>query len=61
MMRNIPKSAILRDIAPSGNAENLWANLLYVNNFLPFAKQYMVLVLGLSSLLYATVEKPQDS
>jgi peptidoglycan/LPS O-acetylase OafA/YrhL len=41
MMRNIPKSAILMDIAPSGNAENLWANLLYVNNFLPCAKQYM--------------------
>jgi peptidoglycan/LPS O-acetylase OafA/YrhL len=41
LMRDIPKSAILMDMPPSGNAENLWANLLYVNNFLPFAKQYM--------------------
>jgi peptidoglycan/LPS O-acetylase OafA/YrhL len=24
-----------------GNAENFWANLLYVNNFLPIAKQYI--------------------
>jgi peptidoglycan/LPS O-acetylase OafA/YrhL len=24
-----------------GNAENSWANILYVNNFLPYSKQYM--------------------
>jgi len=41
MLRNVPKSAVLMDIPASGNAENLWANVLYVNNFLPVAKQYM--------------------
>ena len=42
MCRDIPKSAIHMDVSPSGNAENLWANLLYVNNFLTVAEQYMV-------------------
>ena len=40
-MRNIPKSAVLLDIPPSGNIENAWANLLYVNNYLSITKQYM--------------------
>ena len=40
-LRNIPKSAILLDIAPSGNVEYAWANILYVNNFITISKQYM--------------------
>jgi peptidoglycan/LPS O-acetylase OafA/YrhL len=40
-LRNIPKSAILLDIAPSGNVECAWANILYVNNFITIGKQYM--------------------
>ncbi len=40
-LRNIPKSAILMDIAPSGNIEYAWTNLLYVNNFVTISKQYM--------------------
>jgi peptidoglycan/LPS O-acetylase OafA/YrhL len=40
-LQNIPKSAVLMDIAPSGNAEYLWTNLLYINNFVTVGKQYM--------------------
>lgn len=40
-LRNIPKLAILADIDPSGNVENAWANLLYVNNLLTVREQYM--------------------
>ena len=40
-LRNIPKSAILMDIAPSGNIEYAWTNILYVNNFVTVSKQYM--------------------
>jgi len=41
-LRNVPKSAILVDIAPSGNVEHAWTNLLYINNFVTVHKQYMV-------------------
>jgi peptidoglycan/LPS O-acetylase OafA/YrhL len=40
-MRNIPKSAVLIEISPSGNIENAWTNLLYINNYLTISKQYM--------------------
>jgi hypothetical protein len=32
-LRDIPRSAILMSFPPSGNAENIWTNLLYVDNF----------------------------
>ncbi|MEM6469994.1 MAG: acyltransferase [Planctomycetota bacterium] len=40
-LRDIPRAAILADINPTGNVENAWANILYVNNFLSVRDQYM--------------------
>jgi peptidoglycan/LPS O-acetylase OafA/YrhL len=40
-LHNVPKEAVLREFPPWGYAENMWANILYVNNFLSFDQQYM--------------------
>jgi peptidoglycan/LPS O-acetylase OafA/YrhL len=40
-LHNVPKEAILREFPTWGHAENMWANILYVNNFLSIDKQYM--------------------
>jgi peptidoglycan/LPS O-acetylase OafA/YrhL len=41
LVHNIPKSAILMEFPPWMNFDTIWANLLYVNNFLPINGQYM--------------------
>lgn len=41
LLQDVPTSAMLKEIPPSGNVENAWANLLYVNNLLPVDRQYM--------------------
>ncbi|HET7216397.1 MAG TPA: acyltransferase [Vicinamibacterales bacterium] len=40
-VHNIPREAVLMEFPPFMNADNMWANLLYVNNFLPVNRQYM--------------------
>lgn len=40
-LQDIPRTAILADISPTGNLENAWSNLLYVNNFVTIQEQYM--------------------
>ena len=40
-VHNIPRTAILMEFPPYMNANNMWANFLYVNNFLPINRQYM--------------------
>ena len=40
-VHNIPSDAILMSFPPWMNFDNIWANLLYVNNFLPINEQYM--------------------
>ena len=40
-VHNIPREAILMEFPPFMNADNIWANFLYVNNFLPINRQYM--------------------
>ena len=40
-MHNIPREAVLMEFPPCMNANNMWANLFYVNNFLPINRQYM--------------------
>ena len=40
-VHNIPREAILMEFPPWMNANNMWANFLYVNNFLPVNRQYM--------------------
>ena len=40
-VHNIPREAILMEFPPFMNADNMWANFLYVNNFLPVNRQYM--------------------
>jgi peptidoglycan/LPS O-acetylase OafA/YrhL len=40
-VHNIPADAILMRFPPWMNADTIWANLLYVNNFLPINRQYM--------------------
>ena len=40
-MHNIPREALLMEFPPYMNVDNMWANLLYVNNFLPINRQYM--------------------
>jgi peptidoglycan/LPS O-acetylase OafA/YrhL len=40
-VHNIPREAILMEFPPFMNADNMWANFLYVNNFLPINRQYM--------------------
>ncbi len=32
---------MVAEFLPFRNADNVWANLLYVNNFLPCERQYM--------------------
>jgi peptidoglycan/LPS O-acetylase OafA/YrhL len=41
LVHNIPKSSILMDFPPWMNFDTIWANLFYVNNFLPINQQYM--------------------
>jgi peptidoglycan/LPS O-acetylase OafA/YrhL len=40
-IHNIPREAILMEFPPWMNADHMWANLLYVNNFIPVNRQYM--------------------
>jgi peptidoglycan/LPS O-acetylase OafA/YrhL len=40
-VHNIPREAVLMEFPPFMNANHMWANVLYVNNFLPINKQYM--------------------
>ena len=40
-VHNIPREAMLMEFPPFMNADNMWANFLYVNNFLPINRQYM--------------------
>ena len=40
-VHNIPREALLMEFPPFMNANNMWANFLYVNNFLPINRQYM--------------------
>lgn len=40
-VHNIPREAVLMRFPPWMNADTMWANLLYVNNFLPINRQYM--------------------
>ena len=40
-VHNIPREAILMRFPPWMNADTIWANLLYVNNFLPINRQYL--------------------
>jgi len=40
-VHNIPREAILMEFPPFMNADMMWTNLLYVNNFLPINRQYM--------------------
>jgi peptidoglycan/LPS O-acetylase OafA/YrhL len=40
-VHNIPREAVLMEFPPFMNADNMWANFLYVNNFLPINRQYM--------------------
>jgi peptidoglycan/LPS O-acetylase OafA/YrhL len=40
-VHNIPREAVLMEFPPFMNANNIWANFLYVNNFLPVNRQYM--------------------
>ena len=40
-VHNIPREAVLMEFPPFMNANNMWANFLYVNNFLPINRQYM--------------------
>jgi peptidoglycan/LPS O-acetylase OafA/YrhL len=40
-VHNIPREAVLMEFPPFMNANNMWANFLYVNNFLPVNRQYM--------------------
>ena len=40
-VHNIPREAILMAFPPFMNADMMWTNLLYVNNFLPINRQYM--------------------
>jgi peptidoglycan/LPS O-acetylase OafA/YrhL len=40
-VHNIPREGVLMHFPPWMNADNMWANLLYVNNFLPVNRQYM--------------------
>ena len=40
-VHNIPREAVLMEFPPYMNANNMWANFLYVNNFLPINRQYM--------------------
>ncbi len=41
LVHNIPKSSILMEFPPWMNFDTIWANLFYVNNFLPINQQYM--------------------
>jgi peptidoglycan/LPS O-acetylase OafA/YrhL len=41
LVHNIPREAILMQFPPWMNFDTIWANLLYVNNFLPINGQYM--------------------
>ena len=41
LVHNIPREAILMEFPPWMNFDTIWANLLYVNNFLPVNQQYM--------------------
>jgi peptidoglycan/LPS O-acetylase OafA/YrhL len=40
-VHDIPREAILMEFPPFMNADHIWTNLLYVNNFLPVNQQYM--------------------
>jgi peptidoglycan/LPS O-acetylase OafA/YrhL len=40
-VHNIPTEAVLMRFPPWMNANHMWANFLYVNNFLPVNQQYM--------------------
>jgi peptidoglycan/LPS O-acetylase OafA/YrhL len=40
-VHNIPREAVLMEFPPFMNANNMWANFVYVNNFLPINRQYM--------------------
>jgi len=40
-VHDIPRTAILMEFPPFMNADMMWTNLLYVNNFLPINRQYM--------------------
>ena len=40
-VHNIPREAVLMEFPPFMNANNMWTNFLYVNNFLPINRQYM--------------------
>ena len=40
-VHDIPREAILMEFPPFMNADNMWANFLYVNNFIPVNRQYM--------------------
>ncbi len=40
-VHNIPREAVLMEFPPFMNANHMWANFLYVNNFLPINRQYM--------------------
>ena len=40
-VHNIPREAVLMEFPPWMNANHMWANFLYVNNFLPINRQYM--------------------
>ncbi|MEC9047052.1 MAG: acyltransferase [Planctomycetota bacterium] len=41
LLQDIPPTAFLKEVSPSGNVEYAWANLLYVNNLLSIEHQYM--------------------
>ena len=40
-VHDIPREAVLMEFPPFMNANHMWANFLYVNNFLPINRQYM--------------------
>jgi peptidoglycan/LPS O-acetylase OafA/YrhL len=40
-VHNIPREAVLMEFPPFMNANHMWANFFYVNNFLPINRQYM--------------------
>ncbi len=40
-VHNIPREAVLMEFPPFMNANHIWTNFLYVNNFLPINRQYM--------------------
>jgi peptidoglycan/LPS O-acetylase OafA/YrhL len=40
-VHNIPREAVLMEFPPFMNANHMWANFVYVNNFLPINRQYM--------------------